>query len=133
MIKTLRKWTIIVHEEEPEKGGYWAEVEELPGCFSSAATLDELESDAREAIGQHVRKYTAVIHEAIGCGAGYWAEVEELSGCKAFSDNLGRLAQDLQDAVEAHVRKLRAAGQPLPESYETNETDTRRWEITVAE
>ena len=80
-----------------------------------------------------MRKYTVLIHEAVGCGAGYWAEVEQLDGCYAFSDNLGRLAQEVQGAVEAHVTKLKAAGQPLPESYETNETDTRRWQIAVAE
>jgi predicted RNase H-like HicB family nuclease len=79
-----------------------------------------------------MRKYTALIHEAKGCGAGYWAEVEQLPGCYVFSDNLGRLAQDVQDAVESHVSKLKAAGQPLPESYETNEANTRRWQITVA-
>jgi len=80
-----------------------------------------------------MHKYTAVIHEAQGCGAGYWAEVEQLPGCNAFSDNLGRLAQELQDAVEAHVSKLKAAGQPLPESYESNDTDARRWQIAVAD
>ena len=78
-----------------------------------------------------MRKYTALIHEAKGCGAGYWAEVEQLPGCYVFSDNLGRLAQDLEEAVEAHVRKLTAAGQPLPESYETDQTNTRRWQIVV--
>jgi predicted RNase H-like HicB family nuclease len=80
-----------------------------------------------------MRKYTAFIHEAKGCGAGYWAEVEQMPGCYAFSDNLGHLAQDLQDAVEAHVSKLKAAGQPLPASYETDDTDTRRWKIAVAD
>ena len=80
-----------------------------------------------------VRKYTVLIHEAVGCGAGYWAEVEQLPGCYAFSDNLGRLAQDVQDSVEAHVKKLKVAGQRLPASCETNETDTRRWQISVAD
>jgi len=80
-----------------------------------------------------MRKYTALIHEAKGCGAGYWAEVEQLPGCYAFSDNLGRLAQDVQDAVEAHVSKLRSSGQPLPDSYEPITTDTRRWQIAVAD
>jgi len=80
-----------------------------------------------------MRKYTVLIHEAKGCGAGYWAEVEQLPGCYAFSDNLGRLAQDVQDAVEQHVSKLKATGQPLPESYETDDTNTRRWHVAVAD
>jgi len=31
------------------------------------------------------------------------------------------------------VSKLKAAGQPLPESYETEDTNTRRWQIAVAD
>jgi len=33
-----------------EEGSYWAEVEELPGCFASGATLDELVEALTEAI-----------------------------------------------------------------------------------
>ncbi len=39
--------TIRVHEED---GGYWAEVVELPGCFASGTTLDELREALEEAI-----------------------------------------------------------------------------------
>lgn len=38
----------IIHEED---GSYWAEVKELPGCFASGATLDELKDALVEAIG----------------------------------------------------------------------------------
>ena len=38
----------IVHEEE---GSYWAEVEELPGCFASGKDLNELHEALVEAIG----------------------------------------------------------------------------------
>ncbi|HEY4686177.1 MAG TPA: type II toxin-antitoxin system HicB family antitoxin [Dehalococcoidia bacterium] len=48
----MHSYTVIVHEEE--EGGYWAEVEELPGCFASGETLDELERDVKEAIEQHI-------------------------------------------------------------------------------
>lgn len=41
-------FTVLVHED-PD-GGYWAEVPELPGCMSQGETLDELESNIREAI-----------------------------------------------------------------------------------
>lgn len=51
----MRRYTIIVHEEAPEEGGgYWADVEELPGCFASGDTLDELEEDVKEAIESHI-------------------------------------------------------------------------------
>ena len=36
-----------VHSED---GAYWAEVAELPGCFASGATLDELTDALRESI-----------------------------------------------------------------------------------
>jgi len=52
----MHSYTVIVHEEE--EGGYWAEVEELPGCFASGETLDELERDVKEAI-EHWRKALA--------------------------------------------------------------------------
>jgi hypothetical protein len=50
-----------------------------------------------------------------------------------FSDNLGRLSVALEEAVEAHVSKLKAAGKPLPESFETDDLNTRRWQIAVAD
>lgn len=36
-----------IHEED---GSYWAEVEELPGCFASGKDLNELEEALIEAI-----------------------------------------------------------------------------------
>jgi antitoxin HicB len=51
----VQRYTVIVHEEpEEDGGGYWAEVEELPGCFGSGETLDELERDVRDAIDSHI-------------------------------------------------------------------------------
>jgi antitoxin HicB len=51
----MRTYTVIVHEEEEgDGGGYWAEVQELPGCTASGDTLDELEKDVRDAIDQHL-------------------------------------------------------------------------------
>ncbi len=37
-----------VHEED---GSYWAEVQELPGCFASGRDLNELQEALIEAIG----------------------------------------------------------------------------------
>jgi len=40
-------------EYAPESG-YWASVRELPGCFSSGDTLEELQANLREAITLHL-------------------------------------------------------------------------------
>ena len=42
--------TVRVHEED---GAYWAEVLELPGCFASGDTLDELRCALDEAVRLH--------------------------------------------------------------------------------
>jgi predicted RNase H-like HicB family nuclease len=59
MDRLLRTYTVIVHEAEPDEGGFWAEVEELPGCFASGDTLDELETDIREAIETYLLSLVA--------------------------------------------------------------------------
>jgi predicted RNase H-like HicB family nuclease len=41
-----------VHEDED--GSLWAEVRELPGCFASGETLDELREALEEAISLYV-------------------------------------------------------------------------------
>ena len=38
----------IVHQAE--EGGYWAEVPALPGCITEGDTLEELESNLKDAI-----------------------------------------------------------------------------------
>jgi predicted RNase H-like HicB family nuclease len=47
-----REYRVLVHEED---GNYWAEVEELPGCFASGRNLDEL----REAVVEAITVYLA--------------------------------------------------------------------------
>ena len=42
------KLKIIIHPAE--EGGFWAEVPALPGCYSQAETVDELQHNIREAI-----------------------------------------------------------------------------------
>lgn len=42
-----------IHEED---GSYWAEVQELPGCFASGADLDELKEALIEAISMCLTK-----------------------------------------------------------------------------
>ena len=42
------RFAVIVHKEE--EGGYWAEVPDLPGCFTQGDTLEELEENLKSAI-----------------------------------------------------------------------------------
>lgn len=42
---------VSVHREE---GSYWAEVRELPGCFATGDTLDELREALEEAISLYL-------------------------------------------------------------------------------
>ena len=55
----MRTYRVIVHEAEPDEGGYWAEVENLPGCFASGETLDELDRDVRDAIETYLASLRA--------------------------------------------------------------------------
>ncbi|MEV7013245.1 type II toxin-antitoxin system HicB family antitoxin [Streptosporangium sp. NPDC051022] len=48
-------YTIQVHEEDDS---YWAEVEELPGCFASGDSIEELWSNLSEAIGLYLSSDT---------------------------------------------------------------------------
>ena len=50
----IRTFTVIVHEAAPDEGGFWAEVKELPGCFASGESLDELDGDVRDAIEAYI-------------------------------------------------------------------------------
>jgi len=44
----MSTYNVIVHSSE--EGGYWAEVPDLPGCYTEADSLDELNANIREAI-----------------------------------------------------------------------------------
>jgi predicted RNase H-like HicB family nuclease len=43
--------TVVVHREP---SGFWSEVDELPGCFASGRTLDELTEALGEAVGLYL-------------------------------------------------------------------------------
>jgi len=47
-------FTVNVHEEDDNEDGFWAEVQQLPGCFGSGETLAELESDIKDAIESYL-------------------------------------------------------------------------------
>ena len=44
----ILNYTVKVHPAE--EGGFWAEVPELPGCFTQGETIEEIAVMAREAI-----------------------------------------------------------------------------------
>lgn len=44
-------YRVLVHHED---GAFWAEVDELPGCFASGETMDELWEALTEAIGMYL-------------------------------------------------------------------------------
>jgi predicted RNase H-like HicB family nuclease len=43
--------TVTVHEEQ---GSFWSEVAELPGCFASGGTLEELGEALAESVGLYL-------------------------------------------------------------------------------
>jgi len=46
----MKKNTFEILVHEAEEGGYWAECPSLDGCYSQGDTLDELQSNIKEAI-----------------------------------------------------------------------------------
>ncbi len=52
MIQALTHFKARIHTE-PE-GGYWAEIPELPGCFTQGDSLDEIYVNLKEAIASHL-------------------------------------------------------------------------------
>lgn len=45
-------YLVVIHPAE--EGGYWAEVSTLGGCFAQGETIEEVLSDARDAIAAHL-------------------------------------------------------------------------------
>ncbi len=58
----MNTYNVIVHKAE--EGGYWAEVPDLPGCFTEADTLDELGSNVRDAIALYIEDAPANIEHS---------------------------------------------------------------------
>ena len=44
----MPNYSVVIHEDA--EGGFWAEVPDLPGCYSQGETVDELKHNVREAI-----------------------------------------------------------------------------------
>jgi predicted RNase H-like HicB family nuclease len=47
----MEEVTVVVHRE---REGFWSEVDELPGCFATGRTLDELTEAVGEAVGLYL-------------------------------------------------------------------------------
>ncbi len=45
-------YSVLIHPAE--EGGFWAEVPELPGCYSQGETIEEALSNTGEAIETHL-------------------------------------------------------------------------------
>ena len=56
-----RTYTLIIHTAE--EGGYWAEVEELPGCASQGETRQELLDNIKDAIETYLEIDTEITSE----------------------------------------------------------------------
>jgi predicted RNase H-like HicB family nuclease len=46
------EYVLVIHPAE--EGGYWAEIPALPGCFVQGESLEDLLSDAPDAIASHL-------------------------------------------------------------------------------
>ena len=46
-------YTVLVYEDKDD-GGYWAKVAELPGCYTSGETLEEIEENVKDAIAAYL-------------------------------------------------------------------------------
>ena len=55
-------YNVIVHTAE--EGGYWAEVPDLPGCYTEADTLDELNANLKEAISLYLEDDPDVVEHS---------------------------------------------------------------------
>ena len=58
----MSTYNVIVHSAE--EGGYWAEVPDLPGCYTEAHTLDELNANIREAISLYLEDAPANVEHS---------------------------------------------------------------------
>jgi antitoxin HicB len=57
-MRSSMTYTLLVYEDEDE-GGYWAEVAELSGCYTSGDTVDELLENVPDAIAAFMESLEA--------------------------------------------------------------------------
>ena len=61
--QTKTTFKAVVHTEA--EGGYWAEVPELPGCFTQGDSLDEVYHNLTESIACHLDLDTAAVRVSL--------------------------------------------------------------------
>ena len=52
----MRTYSVVIHEAVGCGAGFWAEVEQLPGCVAFSDNLGRLAEDVSQAVEAHVRK-----------------------------------------------------------------------------
>ena len=65
-----RQLTVTVHEED---GSLWAQVKELPGCFASGDSMEELQ----EALGEAISLYLSTPSRQANVQFSFWKKVGE--------------------------------------------------------
>ena len=50
----MTTYTVLVYEAEPDEGGFWATVAELPGCGTTGETIAEIEANIKDAIETYI-------------------------------------------------------------------------------
>ncbi len=63
MSEDATTYTVQIHTEQ---GGYWAEVQELPGCFASGETIEELQEALAEAMSLYLSEPGEPVKVALG-------------------------------------------------------------------
>ena len=58
-MKSEASYTVLVYEAEPDEGGFWATVAELPGCTTSGETIEEIEANIKDAIETYLDALSA--------------------------------------------------------------------------
>jgi predicted RNase H-like HicB family nuclease len=56
----MTTYTVLVYEAEPEEGGYWATVAELPGCGTTGESIEEVEENIKDAIETYIEALKAL-------------------------------------------------------------------------
>lgn len=78
---TTVKFHVTVHEEDD--GSYWSEVEELPGCFASGFSVEELQTATYDAM-------QLWLPNGIKLGSPRWTRVTDVSLEREDSNPAGR-------------------------------------------
>jgi predicted RNase H-like HicB family nuclease len=78
----LRSLVANIYEAEPDEGGFWAEVPELPGCVAQGETLAEVQTNIIDAVGvwleTSIELDTAPNHPSLRATFDVWVDDSKL-------------------------------------------------------